>query len=843
MAEANAGRHRHFILEGITETEEYRRPGGGGQRTSIPEQDRTQHGGALLGQLEECRTAADAARDIQQTAGIEGGLGLQVEFESFPDVELAFESLARERQGIELLNVRHDETRTLATVFVPDGKLDHFEGLIRDYLDGKRDRAGRPRDNRRLIDAIQQIRAASIRALWTDDDEAFPTSEEGPLWWEVWLPRKGSPSDPTAADQLLVLDDFRQRAEGQGMRVAEGEARFPERTVLLVRASLEEMQRSMVTLNSIAELRRAKETAEFFDSLQRDEQRAWLDDLLARTRFAGDTEETPYVCLLDTGVNREHRLLAPALADRDLHTVEPGWGSDDADGHGTEMAGVSLAGDLAEILESSDPVEIDHRLESVKLLPKDGATGTDPRHHAYLTLEAVARPEVSAPSRVRVFGMAVTARDNRDRGRPSSWSGAVDSLAADIDGHGANPRLLVVSAGNVRDPNAWWHYPHSNDTDGVHDPAQAWNAVTVGAYTDFVQIADPDADDYVPIAQEGELSPFSTTSLTWERFWPNKPDVVLEGGNAAKDSLSAVPLPSLSLLTTHYRPADRLFTTTNATSAAMALASRLAAQIRGQYPDLWPETVRALMVHSAEWTPAMKRMFLRGGRRPSKLDYENLVRRCGFGVPDINRALWSVENSLTMVVQETLQPFKRVSGKQVTLRDMHLHSLPWPRDILESLGDAQVELRVTLSYFIEPNPSQRGTRSRYRYESHGLRFDVKRPLESTDDFRRRINLLARDEETGGSRGGDDPLWLIGGQRRHRGSLHGDIWRGTAADLANRGSIAVYPTAGWWKTRPALERYDKAARYALVVSIKAPEVDVDLYSEVANLITAKVEVET
>ena len=770
-------------------------------------------------------------------------MGLQVEFESFPDVELAFESLARERQGIELLNVRHDETRTLATVFVPDGKLDHFEGLIRNYLEERRDSAGRARDNRRLVDAIQQIRAASIRALWTDDDVAFPTAEEGQLWWEVWLRRQSRPSDVPGSDPSLEPDDFRERAVGQGMQVAQGEARFPERVVLLVRASLEDMRRSMLTLNSIAELRRAKETAEFFDSLVRDEQRAWLDDLLARTRFAKDNEGTPYVCLLDTGVNRGHRLLAPALAARDLHTVEPGWGTDDGNGHGTGMAGVALAGNLTGILEISDPVEIDHRLESVKLLPKDGATGTDPRHHAYLTVEAVARPEVSAPSRVRVFGMAVTARDNRDRGRPSSWSAALDSLAADIDGYGANPRLLVVSAGNVNDPNAWEHYPHSNDTDGVHDPAQAWNAVTVGAYTDLVRIADVDATGYVPIAQAGDLSPFSTTSLTWERFWPNKPDIVLEGGNAAKDSLSAVPLPSLSLLTTHYRPADRLFTTTNATSAAMALASRLAAQIRGQYSELWPETVRALIIHSAEWTPAMKRMFLQGRRRPSKLDYENLVRRCGFGVPDINRALWSVENSLTMVVQETLQPFKRVPGKQVTLRDMHLHNLPWPRDVLESLGDTQVELRVTLSYFIEPNPSQRGTRSRYRYESHGLRFDVRRPLESTGDFRRRVNLLARDEETGGSPGGDDPSWLVGGQRRHRGSLHGDIWRGTAADLANRGSIAVYPTAGWWKTRPTLERYDKAARYALVVSIKAPEVDVDLYSEVENLIATKVAVET
>ena len=96
--------------------------------------------------------------------------------------------------------------------------------------------------------------------------------------------------------------------------------------MLLARASVEQMQHSMVTLNSIAELRRPKETAEFFDSLSTDEQVERLDDLLSRTRFAAETGQTPYVCLLDTGVNRGHRLISPALAAGDLHTVEPGWG-------------------------------------------------------------------------------------------------------------------------------------------------------------------------------------------------------------------------------------------------------------------------------------------------------------------------------------------------------------------------------------------------------------------------------------------------------------------------------------------------------------------------------------
>ena len=62
-------------------------------------------------------------------------------------------------------------------------------------------------------------------------------------------------------------------------------------------------------------------------------------------------------------------------------------------------------------------------------------------------------------------------------------------------------------------------------------------------------------------------------------------------------------------------------------------------------------------------------------------------------------------------------------------------------------------------------------------------------------------------------------------------------------ISRAGALAVHPTAGWWKTRPALERYDQLARYALVVSIKAAEVDVDLYTAVENLIATAVKVET
>ena len=845
MAEGTEGRHRHFILEDVTYREDYRSPRQGGGRSNVPGRNRSHHGRALLHQIDELQDKANLARKAYQDAGIDEGLGLQVEFESFPDIELAFESLSREHWGIELRNVRHEENRTLATVFVPDGKLKIFENLIKAYLDESKDTStGQPR-NHRLLNAISAIRAASLQALWTDTKEEFPVAEEESLWWEVWLParrdRQAVELDVKnlSRDSSGVDDAFRQRAKSQGMEVAPGELNFPERTVLLVQASVNQMQHSIVTRNSIAELRRPKETADFFDSLLPDEQVEWLDDLLDLTRFADEADQVPYVCLLDTGVNRGHLLLAPALASDDLHTVKPGWGTDDAHGHGTEMAGLALAGNLTELLDSNNPVEINHRLESVKLLLKDGATGKNPRHHGNLTADAVSQPEVTAPARRRVFGMCVTACDNRDRGQPSAWSAMIDSLAADVDGYGAHPRLLVVAAGNA-DSNAWAEYPHSNETDGIHDPAQAWNALTVGAYTDLVQITEPDTGDYVPVAPEGGLSPFSTTSLIWQDHWPLKPDIVLEGGNVGKDSISAVWFRSLSLLTTHHLPVDQSFETANATSAATALAARLAAQVLAVYPELWPETVRALIVHSAEWTNTMERQFL---SNKSKKDYQDLLRRCGFGVPDLDRALWSVGNSLNMVVEARLRPFKREPNSLPTFCDMNLHNLPWPRDVLKSLRETPVEMRVTLSYFIEPNPSRRGVIwSRYRYESHGLRFDVKRPLESTDEFRKRINLAARDEEEGTRYSGNDPSWLIGSQGRHRGSLHSDIWRGTAADLASRGNIAVYPALGWWKTRHSLERYDQTARYALVISIKAPEVDVDLYTEVENRIATPVRVE-
>jgi hypothetical protein len=833
MPEQQTDLRPHIVLANTAQTEYFRSTISGSRESNLPNLDRQTHGQALLGQISTLKTKAAQAVEVQRNAGMDAGFGLQIQFKSQPDVELAFESLSRERQRIELLNVRHEDGVTLATVFVPDGKLDTFEQLIEDYLAEKCDAMNRPRDNKALLNSIQEVRVATFEALWTDDPSVLPSDETQVIWWEIWLPVRENRED--------TLTRFRAVASGIGFELSSKVIKFPERTILHMRGTKHQITQSMLLLNNVAEIRRAKETAEFFDSLTPPEQHDWVQNLFNRTTFA--VGDVPHVCILDTGVNRGNSLLANAIDTIDLHTIEPAWGSHDTDGHGTQMAGLAIYGDLTESLAENLPLSIKHRLESVKLLPHDHTNQGEP--YGELTIEAVGRPEVTAPHRPRVFSMAVTTRDSRDRGRPSAWSASLDSLACDVLGEGLTPRLIVISGGNIDDMNAWQTYPNSNLTDGIHDPGQSWNALTVGAYTQKINITEADAQAYQPIAPAGSLSPFSTTSLTWHNTrWPYKPDVVFEGGNAARDAIGPSTMHSLSLLTAHHLPTERLLTTTNATSAASALCARMAAQIMVQYPTLWPETVRALIVHSAEWTPQMQADFLDNRKR--KEDYAKLIRHVGYGVPNIDEALWSLSNSLTLIVQDSLQPFQRDASKEPTARDMHLHRLPWPKETLQELGEIPVEMRVTLSYFVEPNPGvvERGVKGRYRYESHGLRFEVKRSEETEQGFRMRINKRARDEEEGSYQsGGSDPNWRFGTDRRHLGSLHSDIWTGTAAALAERGTLAIYPALGWWKTAKKLERYNSRARYALVVTIKAPEATVDLYNIVAQVIASQVAIST
>ena len=432
--------------------------------------------------------------------------------------------------------------------------------------------------------------------------------------------------------------------------------------------------------------------------------------------------------------------------------------------------------------------------------------------------------------------MAVTTQENIDKGKPSSWSGAVDKLCFGSDDE---KKLFIISGGNVAGEEAYRAYPDGNLNSSIQNPAQSWNALTVGAYTNKIIVEDELYRDYNPVAPRGGLSPFSTTSLIWNKRWPIKPEILFEGGNMLKSNgLGSEEFcyhEDLEVLTTSKEILTRKFDTICATSSATAQASWFAAKIASKYPEIWPETIRALMVHSASWTDEMKRQF---GPFRNKHDYSNLLRICGYGVPDIERALNSFENGVTYIAENEIQPFIKEKSSY-KINDMHLFDLPWPKELLLTL-DVNVKLKITLSYFIDPSPGKVGWKDKYRYPSYGLRFALNNIGESEEEFRKRINTLDREDDEKSTTVSGSDRWTFG-QNRDTGSIHSDIWEGSASEIADCNLIAVFPVGGWWKDRTHLKKGNNRTRYSIVVSIDTPEEEVELYTTVKAMISVPVEI--
>jgi hypothetical protein len=541
--------------------------------------------------------------------------------------------------------------------------------------------------------------------------------------------------------------------------------------------------------------------------------------------------DAPSVVVLDTGIANEHPLLKAAILSATAAGPEiPS--PEDTYGHGTKMAGLALHRDLGAAIERGT-AEPTHWLQSSRLLIEPGrGLASDENYEKWpvLTQGAVRAAEDADPRpRDRVFVLAVT-RTMQDAPLeglvPTLWSHAVDQLAFG-EAHG---RLMIVSAGNAR-YEQWLalaeQHPQLQLSEKIHQPAQATNALTVGAFTARVELPNSKdyAEAYVIAPKPGGISPFTSTGLTGNE-WPIKPDVVLEGGNLAiSRQLTDAGVPTLCALTTSHRythgqPLGQLAMT----SEASARAAHLAARIWSLEPKLHSETVRGLIVHSASWTPTMMEQF--GGLNDRLL-------ACGYGVPNERVASECAQGIATIFIEDSMpnavieeEPKKKVPKRPTTKgteprvrRKVKLYRLPIPESLLVD-SDPDVELRVTLSYFAEPNKFGRRT-----FHGLDLKWDMQGPQESADEFLQRINVLKRPKGPDGK-----PMkvatkksfdWHIGIQPRSRGTVQSDRWRGKMSALAGDKLIAIVPVLGWWDQRRALKTQEM--RFSLIVSIFAPGV--------------------
>ena len=766
--------------------------------------------------------SADFARAAAEDDACEARGGSYLTFTSAAGFDLEVDSLENRPGKVVVLNSSRDEASgvTTATVFVPEKKANFFSDKVQQYGDpAQKTKKGNPK-NDKLVGSIEAVKKASVRDLWDGPDDGFPSAL--PTWCELWL-------DISVVGYVELEHRLESACHKIGIDFSDEKLMFPEVVVRMVRSNGPDLEKLFGEMGYIESIRPCGIPVSEIVNLDARSQREFVDEMVSRLSVElGDTS----VCVLDSGVNREHPLLAPIVDNGSVLSADPDWSGLDARGHGTEMAGIAAYGDLRRFFESMDEIPIRHAVESVEILPPKGEN--DERLYGAITHDAVYNAEIIHPYWRRAFCLAVTQTMGPEDGRPSAWSAEIDSLVSGIEGSDDGKRLFLISAGNIQgsDFKDASSYAECNTMHSVRSPAEAWNALTVGAYAgDAVHIAECGLKGWHAAVEPGSLSPYSRTSVVWKGSWPIKPEICLDGGNVAIDDYGQhYDIDDFSLLTTSRDIPRYYFDAIRATSAATAMASWMASEIMRVNPNLWPETVRALLVHSARWTNQMKKAFLPDGDT-TKAGRKTLLRSCGWGVPSLDRALESLNNRVNLIIQREITPFTE-EGK---LNEMHLYELPWPQEELLKLADAQAELRVTLSYFIEPNPSARGRSTKFQYQSLGLRFQVNHSTQTAEALLRSVNKKAR-EEAGGDKGGNTGSsdWYLG-QARDVGSIHSDFKIMSAADLANARYIVVYPVGGWWSHRLALKRAGLKIRYALVVSIETPDVEADLYTEIVSKI--------
>ncbi|TWI73606.1 subtilase family protein [Bradyrhizobium huanghuaihaiense] len=832
----------HISINAFREATQYEYPSRRQERRPLRE-DYAAHANALLNQLTHALGGLPAppADTRLQIEGLKPGTVIEIstrppEDGSRTKAAKVPAALDFPTQDIVVLRTeRRDDRTESALVFVPDDARTFLQGRITNYGSDPGN-ARRPDLDR--FEVVETIASVSVRSLFVGDvDFTVPDV----VWWEFWV-RNG----PSWADRVA------ERARAAELDVHADRLFFPDTTVVFVHgaASVIAAFASRVP-GAINEIRRALGTIEPF--LDRSgpglDQHDWVAELAQRVVRAPDDKSV--VCALDTGVAADHLLIVPGL--KGAWAYDAAWQTDDHapdGGHGTGIASLILYGDLEPHMNGAQPVELTHGVESMKLLPPKGFPPTKPPSYGVVTQGAVAQVEIERPGVIRSFCLANSAIDFSSS-RPSTWSGALDQVAAGsmpgdaaqgLPASAAPKRFIIVAAGNV----AGGMLADVVPSQPLEDPSQSWNALTIGGITRKDQIpAPPPALE--PVVPANHRSPFSRGSQSLpDDLTPIKPEVLFEAGNMLSDNSGFCGWhPAVSLLAAGSDVVVEPLVPFWATSAAAGVAGNFVGQLQAALMELWPETHRALAIDSATWPQPIRKKLIGTGAHwkttNSKADRQKILREVGYGVPDIGRAILSARNDVTLVAEAEIQPYAvGKDGRTGVFNEMHFYDLPWPRAALEQLENEIVTMKVTLSYFIEPNLTGRAATRPDTYRSFGLRFAMKKRTETDAAFRARIN--AAQDRDGTTADKEADCWLLGPKAVQAGSLHCDLWRGHAVDLAGHDAVAVYPVGGWWKSHLGQQRVTDKGRYALVISIAAPEHAIDLYTEIENAVQLKADVE-
>lgn len=788
---------KHFFLSNnIAEAHDFSPQNQGFGGHSLPTRDRVVHAQMVKGQYETAVNQAIARLEERENQGQPVANGIYVDLKM--DKSFIPNSLGKQDspKGATIMKVTDngDENDVDVTVYVKKDKKDWLKNKVDDYS-SKNTAKGKP-CNERLIAPINGVEATDIRTLYVSAEEFDTIPEEGSYIYELWMSHSKENSQERIENTLYQL----------GIEKMAEPLLFDGVDVWLIKSTKQQLCTLPLSLGYIEGIRPYHKPSILTSN--NTEKREWSE--LIKGEITYDQDADVIVGILDSGVNNAHELLKPALPDERMDVAIGVLEATDKTDHGTGMAGLALLGDLANIAyQRETPVAVHHALSSVKIY-EDGYD-TPKEFYGAVIEEAIGKASDMGAS---IQCMAIT-DESAYNGIATSSSAALDES---IYHQGQCDRLVLVSAGNIQTPDVDHNnYIESCKANAVQSPAQAWNALTVGAYTEKILVGD---ESFKPLAAPGGVSPYSCSSYPWHEK-RNKPEIVMEGGNVAyHDLLRETSHSDLSLVTTSNEQEEPL-EPFNATSAATGLAARLAAQIKVENPQLSMLSIRGLMVHSARWTDEMMRIN----------NVEERMTLCGYGVPDENAAVYSNEKCATYIFENQLEPYTQGDSGNIYGK-MHYYDLPWPKELLEDMGDEYVRIRITLSYYVKPSPGYAGRTSKYRYPSATLHFDLKTATETEEEFLCRRNRQEGEKTTQN----DATRWNVKQQKRERGTVQSDWIECTAADLAEMDKIVVFPGQGWCKERK-LDNVDNSVPYSLIVSIETKETDI--YNAVETAISNRI----
>ena len=423
--------------------------------------------------------------------------------------------------------------------------------------------------------------------------------------------------------------------------------------------------------------------------------------------------EAPTVCVIDSGIQEEHLLLEPAIDRDNSHCLLPGHPADEVGdyvrpgGHGTRVAGAVLYG---ESVPKSDQHSLPFWVQNARVLDDTGRMPVDLFPPA--AIRAVVERFHLGPRKTRLFNQSINVASPCRTRHMSAWAAEIDALSEKFD------ILIVQSAGNLYASSpapfcgvrehlaAGRDYPAylNEDSCRVANPAQSLHALTVGsvAYGAF------EGAGWRSVATESTRpSAFSRSGFgIWGVI---KPEVVELGGDNLR-TINAPPdvgtpdhakpcYPEL-VRSTMYPPGPAVDRDEVGTSFAAPKVTHIAAHLQRVLPDEPCLLYRALIVQSARW-PAW-------ARQASAAEQVEVIRRIGYGLPDLDRATTNSDYRTTLIAGKD----PRTPDEDLRIRAGHAHifQVPIPASMRGQADEFDILIEVTLAYTAQPRRTRRHLR-------------------------------------------------------------------------------------------------------------------------------------